>query len=62
MHACRFAPELAEAVEEAKQAVRMDDESAFSVLKDVARTELVKMINAARNKGVEPPHTPLTCI
>jgi hypothetical protein len=50
-YACRFAPALAEAVEEAKEAVRMDDEAAFVVLKDMARTELVKMINAARNKG-----------
>jgi hypothetical protein len=47
--ACRFSVELAEGVE--KTAVRMDDEAAFTVLKDVARTELVRMINAARNKG-----------
>ena len=53
-HAFRFAPDLAEAVQEAKAAVRMDDDTSFKVLKDVARTELVKMINAARNKGKGP--------
>jgi hypothetical protein len=52
--ACRFSVELAEGVEKAKAAVRMDDEAAFKVLKDVARTELVRMINAARNKGALP--------
>lgn len=57
-HACRFAADLAEAVEEAKAAVRMDDEAAFAVLYAVARTELVKMINAARNKGTPLPLPP----
>jgi hypothetical protein len=54
----RFAPALADDVEAAKEAMRLDDAAAFGVLKDMARAELVKMINAARNKSALPPPLP----
>lgn len=47
----KFSDELAESVEEAKAALRMGDDEAFEALEAIARSELVRMVNAARNKG-----------
>ena len=47
----KFSDELAEQVEAAKGNLRMGDEEAFAALESIARTELVRMVNSARNKG-----------
>jgi DNA-binding Lrp family transcriptional regulator len=47
-----FGAEDAEAVAEMKDALRLTEEQAMAVLKDVGRGRLVGMVNAARNKGV----------
>eukprot|EP00892_Ulva_mutabilis_P011319 jgi/Ulvmu1/855/UM100_0006.1 len=50
----KFSEELAEQVGAAKRDLRMADEEAFAALESIARTELVRMVNSARNKGALP--------
>lgn len=47
----KFSDELAEEVEAAKRELRMADSEAFEALEAIARSELVRMVNSARNKG-----------